>query len=146
MLHRIFLCLPATQVTADSLFLNRMGDQLDKAFLSSRCDGMLTTAIFSMFQNWLKFTSLALARCAIFLFTLSAYCWSIMEMLHIRTSSSLRCTVWQARITAVLLLSLGNIWRLLISDNPSDSLVGSTPDNWLQQYLPLLLSFHLPQN
>jgi len=47
--------LATYQVTADSLFLNRMGDQLDKAFLVAGAMGMLTTAIFSMFQNWLKF-------------------------------------------------------------------------------------------
>ena len=35
------------QVTADSLFLNRLGDQLDKAFLVAGALGILTTALFS---------------------------------------------------------------------------------------------------
>ena len=46
--------LATYQVTADSLFLNRMGDQLDKAFLVAGGLGMLTTALFSMFQNDMK--------------------------------------------------------------------------------------------
>ena len=61
--------LATYQVTADSLFLNRMGDQLDKAFMVAGAMGIITTALFSMFQNWLKFTSLALGSVAlIFLF------------------------------------------------------------------------------
>src|SRR5215510_14113641 len=69
--------LATYQVTADSLFLNRMGDQLDKAFLVAGGFGMLTTALFSMFQSRMKFTSLALGSVVlIFLFTLSAY-WLI---------------------------------------------------------------------
>ena len=48
------------QVTADSLFLNRLGDQLDKAFLIAGILGIITTALFSTAQSWIKFTTLAL--------------------------------------------------------------------------------------
>ena len=59
------------QVTADSLFLNRLGDQLDKAFLIAGILGIITTALFSTAQSWIKFTTLALASVGmIFLFTL----------------------------------------------------------------------------
>src|SRR5688500_5800200 len=62
------------QVTADSLFLNRLGDQLNKAFLIAGALGIVTTGLFSFFQNWIKFTTLALASILlIFAFTLSAY-------------------------------------------------------------------------
>jgi MFS family permease len=47
------------QVTADSLFLNRLGDQLDKAFLIAGLLGIVTTALFSFAQNWIKYTTLA---------------------------------------------------------------------------------------
>src|SRR5688500_5071548 len=62
------------QVTADSLFLNRLGDQLNKAFLIAGALGIITTGIFSFFQNWIKFTTLSLASVLlIFAFTLGAY-------------------------------------------------------------------------
>src|SRR3954470_10052421 len=62
------------QVTADSLFLNRLGDQLNKAFLIAGGLGIITTAVFSFFQNWIKFTTLALSSVTlIFIFSLSAY-------------------------------------------------------------------------
>src|SRR5688572_33492390 len=62
------------QVTADSLFLNRLGDQLNKAFLVAGALGIATTGMFSFFQNWIKFTTLSLASVIlIFLFTLGAY-------------------------------------------------------------------------
>ncbi len=38
------------QVTADSLFLNRMGDQLNKAFLAAGALGILSTGIFAFFR------------------------------------------------------------------------------------------------
>ena len=59
------------QVTADSMFLNRMGDQLDKAFLVAGGLGVLSTALFSFFQNRVKFTSVARFTFLLFLgFTL----------------------------------------------------------------------------
>ena len=62
------------QVTADSLFLNRLGDQLNKAFLIAGVFGIISTAAFSFFQNWIKFTTLALGSVLfIFSFTLAAY-------------------------------------------------------------------------
>ena len=49
------------QVTADSLFLNRMGDSLNRAFLIAGSLGIVTTALFSFFQNRIKFTTLTLS-------------------------------------------------------------------------------------
>jgi HEAT repeat protein/MFS family permease len=48
------------QVTAESLFLNKLSDQLDKAFLVSGLLGIISTAIFSYFQNRIRFIVLAL--------------------------------------------------------------------------------------
>ena len=65
------------QVTADSLFLNRLGNQLDRAFLIAGVLGIATTTLFSTAQSFIKFTTLALSSVAlIFAFTLGAY-WLI---------------------------------------------------------------------
>src|SRR5687768_14216905 len=62
------------QVTADSLFLNRLGHQLNKAFLIAGALGIITTGLFSFFQNRIKFTAVALGSVVlIFAFSLSAY-------------------------------------------------------------------------
>jgi ATP:ADP antiporter, AAA family len=67
------------QVTVDSMFLNRMGDQLNKAFLIAGALGMVSTMVFSFFQARLNFTSIALASVVLILaFTLSAY-WLLRE-------------------------------------------------------------------
>src|SRR6187455_389341 len=66
--------LATYQVTADSLFLNRMGAYLDKAFLIAGVMGIVTTSLFALFQNRIRFTTLALSSVLlIFLFTLSAF-------------------------------------------------------------------------
>src|SRR5690242_10010197 len=66
--------LATYQVTADSLFLNRMGEYLDKAFLVAVVMGIVTTSLFALFQNRIRFTTLALSSVLlIFIFTLSAF-------------------------------------------------------------------------
>ena len=117
--------LATYQVTADSLFLNRMGHQLDKAFLVAGALGILTTALFSMFQNWLKFTSLALGSVAlIFLFTLSAY-WLIhfgSQQYHDEFIFALYCMT--GPITAVLLLSFWGLFGRLFNFRQSKRIIG----------------------
>ncbi|MFN3840837.1 MAG: cyclic nucleotide-binding domain-containing protein [Cyclobacteriaceae bacterium] len=62
------------QVTADSLFLNRMGQYLDKAFLAAGVLGILSTATFSFFQNYIRFSILSLLVIGlIFSFTITVY-------------------------------------------------------------------------
>ena len=117
--------LATYQVTADSLFLNRMGDQLDKAFLVAGALGIVTTALFSAFQNWLKFTSLALGSVAlIFLFTLSAY-W----LIHFGNPAyqdhfifALYCMT--GPITAVFLLSFWGLFGRLFNFRQSKRIIG----------------------
>lgn len=48
------------QVTADSLFLNRLGEHLDKAFLLTGILGILSTAVFSFLQSFIRFSLLTL--------------------------------------------------------------------------------------
>lgn len=62
------------QVTADSLFLNRMGEYLDTAFLVAGILGIATTGIFSWLQNLVRFSVLTtIVTSIIFLFTLLVY-------------------------------------------------------------------------
>lgn len=117
--------LATYQVTADSLFLNRMGDQLDEAFLVAGALGIFTTALFSAFQNWLKFTSLALGSVAlIFVFTLSAY-WLIHYGNPVYQDDfifALYCMT--GPITAVLLLSFWGLFGRLFNFRQSKRIIG----------------------
>lgn len=113
------------QVTADSLFLNRLGGYLDKAFLVAGALGIITTSLFSFFQSRLRFTSLALVSVVLILaFTLAAY-W----LLHHAESE------WQdylifalyassGPVTAVLLLSFWGIFGRLFNFRQSKRIIG----------------------
>jgi MFS family permease len=113
------------QVTADTLFLNRLGDQLDRAFLIAGLLGIVTTALFSTAQNLIKFTTLALGSVAlIFSFSLSAY-W----LIHFGESEfqdyfifALYCMT--GPITAVLLLSFWGIFGRLFNFRQSKRIIG----------------------
>ncbi len=113
------------QVTADSLFLNRLGDQLNKAFLMAGAFGIISTALFSYLQNWIKFTTLALASILlIFAFTFSAYL-----LLHFGNPAwhnhyifALYCM--SGPITAVLLLSFWGIFGRLFNFRQSKRIIG----------------------
>lgn len=62
------------QVTADSLFLNRLGEHLDKAFLITGILGIVSTAIFSFLQSYIRFSLLTLlVIIGIFSFTVGVY-------------------------------------------------------------------------
>ncbi|MEX2235627.1 MAG: HEAT repeat domain-containing protein [Cyclobacteriaceae bacterium] len=113
------------QVTADSLFLNRLGDQLNKAFLMAGAFGILSTALFSFFQNWIKFTTLALVSILfIFAFTLAAYL-----LLHFGDPAwhnhyifAMYCM--SGPMTAILLLSFWGIFGRLFNFRQSKRIIG----------------------
>jgi AAA family ATP:ADP antiporter len=113
------------QVTADSLFLNRMGEYLDKAFLIAGALGIVTTATFSFFQNWIRFTTLALGSVVlIFIFTLSAF-WLLRfgdPQLHNTFVFALYCMT--GPITAILLLSFWGIFGRLFNFRQSKRIIG----------------------
>jgi ATP:ADP antiporter, AAA family len=113
------------QVTADSLFLNRLGDQLNKAFLIAGGLGIISTAIFSFFQNWIKFTTLALASVLlIFAFTFSAYLLLHFgdPSLHNTYIFAMYCMT--GPITAILLLSFWGIFGRLFNFRQSKRIIG----------------------
>ncbi|MBL7858283.1 MAG: cyclic nucleotide-binding domain-containing protein [Cyclobacteriaceae bacterium] len=113
------------QVTADSLFLNRMGDQLTKAFLIAGGLGIITTALFSFFQNWVKFTTLALVSVILISsFSLGAY-W----LLHYGNPEwhnffifTMYCMT--GPMTAVLLLSYWGVFGRLFNFRQSKRIIG----------------------
>jgi ATP:ADP antiporter, AAA family len=117
--------LATYQVTADSMFLNRLGDQLDRAFLIAGALGMLTTTIFSFFQNRINFTSVARATIVLILaFTLTAY-WLLQhgdQKFHDKFVFALY--VMTGPITAVLLLSFWGIFGRLFNFRQSKRIIG----------------------
>jgi AAA family ATP:ADP antiporter len=131
------------QVTADSLFLNRLGQHLNKAFLIAGSLGILTTALFSFFQNRIKFTTLTLASVLmIFLFTTSVHL-----MLRYGDPSSANRLIFiiycmTGPITAVLLLSFWGIFGRLFNFRQSKRIIG-----WIdtgQLIAAILASFLIP--
>lgn len=113
------------QVTADSLFLNRLGDQLDKAFLIAGILGIITTALFSTFQSWIKFTTLALGSVGlIFLFTLSVYYLIHFGDLAFQDYYIFALYCMTGPITAVLLLSFWGIFGRLFNFRQSKRIIG----------------------
>ncbi|MFN5170770.1 MAG: HEAT repeat domain-containing protein [Cyclobacteriaceae bacterium] len=61
------------QNTADSLFLNRMSQHLDKAFLASGLLGIIATGAFSFFQSRVKFINLAIIGISLIVAQVSAF-------------------------------------------------------------------------
>ncbi|HEX8040368.1 MAG TPA: HEAT repeat domain-containing protein [Chryseosolibacter sp.] len=113
------------QVTADSLFLNRLGDQLNRAFLMAGALGIISTGLFSFFQNWIKFTTLALASVLIiFAFTFACYL-----LLHYTDPAAHNVYIFAmycmtGPMTAVLLLSFWGIFGRLFNFRQSKRIIG----------------------
>lgn len=113
------------QVTADSLFLNRLGEQLNRAFLIAGALGIITTGLFSFFQNWVKFTTLSLVSVLLlFAFTLGAYLLLHFgdPRWHPRYIFALYCMT--GPMTAVLLLSFWGIFGRLFNFRQSKRIIG----------------------
>lgn len=113
------------QVTADSLFLNRLGDQLNKAFLIAGGLGILTTAIFSFFQDWIKFTTLTLSSVLLtFAFTLTAYLMLHFAPVGWHDTCIFALYCMSGPITAILLLNFWGLFGRLFNFRQSKRIVG----------------------
>jgi AAA family ATP:ADP antiporter len=113
------------QVTADSLFLNRLGDQLNKAFLIAGALGIISTATFSFFQNWIKFTTLSLASILlIFAFTLGVFLLLQYSDPRLHNSYIFALYCMSGPITAILLLSFWGIFGRLFNFRQSKRIIG----------------------
>jgi ATP:ADP antiporter, AAA family len=130
------------QVTADSLFLSRLGDQLNKAFLVAGVLGIATTAVYSFFQNRIRFSVLTV--CAVLL--ISVFTAGIYYMLHERPDLedklifALYCM--SGPLTAILLLSFWGTFGRLFNFRQSKRIIG-----WIdtgQLIAAILASFVIP--
>jgi ATP:ADP antiporter, AAA family len=113
------------QVTADSLFLNRLGDQLNRAFIIAGALGIITTGVFSFFQNIIRFTTLVLGSVIlIFFFSLGAYLLLEFgaEEYHNTFVFALYCMT--GPLTAVLLLSYWGLFGRLFNFRQSKRIIG----------------------
>jgi AAA family ATP:ADP antiporter len=113
------------QVTADSLFLNRLGNQLNKAFLIAGGLGIISTALFSYFQNKVKFTTLAQASVlSILVFSVGIYL--LLEFTPIKFHDyyifALYCM--SGPLTAILLLSFWGLFGRLFNFRQSKRIIG----------------------
>jgi hypothetical protein len=113
------------QVTADSMFLTRLGDQLDRAFLLAGVLGIVTTGLFSFFQSRVRFTSIALISVLlIFVFTLSAFALLEYGDHDLHDTFVFALYIMTGPITAVLLLSFWGIFGRLFNFRQSKRIIG----------------------
>lgn len=113
------------QVTADSLFLNKMGDQLNKAFLAAGALGIISTGLFSFFQNRVNFTTLSLSAILLIAgFSYAAY-W-LLEHGDPAWHNYYIFTVYcmSGPMTAVLLLSFWGTFGRLFNFRQSKRIIG----------------------
>lgn len=113
------------QVTADSLFLNRLGNELNKAFLIAGGLGIVTTAIFSFFQNWIRFTTLALVSVVlIFCFSVTAYLLLEFGKAEYHNTFIFLLYCMSGPLTAILLLSYWGLFGRLFNFRQSKRIIG----------------------
>lgn len=121
----IGIFLATYQVTAEALFLNKLSDQLNKAFLVSGLLGIFTTALFSFFQNRIRFIVLSILSIVLIIAsTLSLYYFYHfgVDELQDNTLFLMYCLI--GPITAVLLLCYWGIFGRLFNFKQSKRIIG----------------------
>ena len=113
------------QVTAESLFLNKLSNQLDKAFLISGALGIVSTIIFSFFQNRIKFVTLTIF--SIFLIVIATFLLYYLyhnsnENIQNGTLFIMYCLI--GPMTAILLLCYWGIFGRLFNFKQSKRIIG----------------------
>jgi ATP:ADP antiporter, AAA family len=131
------------QVTADSIFLNRLGEYLDKAFLAAGILGILSTALFSYFQTVIRFSILTQVSVAlILLFTVAVY-----VLLHYGNPEWHNAVIFtmycgSGPMIAILLLSYWGTFGRLFNFRQTKSIIG-----WIdtgQLVAAIIASFVIP--
>lgn len=131
------------QITADSIFLNRLGNYLDKAFLAAGALGILTTFLFSSLQNVMRFSLLTQFSVALILtFTLAVYI-----LIHYGNPDWHNAVIFtmycgSGPIIALLLLCYWGTFGRLFNFKQSKSIIG-----WIdtgQLVAAILASFLIP--
>ncbi len=128
-------------VTAESLFLNQLSDQLDRAFLASGIFGIVSTVLFSFLQNRIKFSTLTtFSILTIVLFTLAVYVMYNFgdPQYHDEVLFTMYCLA--GPMTAVLLLCYWGIFGRLFNFRQSKRIIG-----WIDtgQLVASILAFFL---
>lgn len=128
-------------VTAESLFLNQLADQLDRAFLVSGIFGIVSTLLFSFLQNRIKFSTLTTSSIlGIVLFTLGVYLMYNYgdTAYHDEVLFTMYCLA--GPMTAVLLLCYWGIFGRLFNFRQSKRIIG-----WIDtgQLIASILAFFL---
>jgi len=121
----IGIFLATYQVTAESLFLNKLSHQLNKAFLVSGLLGIFTTALFSYFQNRIRFIALSILSIVLIIAaTLGLYYFYHfgVEEIQDQTLFLMYCLI--GPITAVLLLCYWGIFGRLFNFKQSKRIIG----------------------
>ncbi len=113
------------QVTAESLFLNKLSDQLDKAFLVSGVLGIVTTLLFSFFQNRIRFVTLTI----ISFMLIVAATFAIYFAYHTTDVTLQKNTLFLmfcliGPMTAILLLCYWGIFGRLFNFKQSKRIIG----------------------
>ena len=131
------------QVTADSIFLNRLGQYLDKAFLAAGILGIVSTALFSYFQSVIRFSILTqISVGIILLFTVVVY-----MLLHYGNPEWQTIVIFtmycgSGPMIAILLLSYWGTFGRLFNFRQTKSIIG-----WIdtgQLVAAILASFLIP--
>lgn len=113
------------QVTAESLFLNKLSNKLDLAFLVSGVLGIVSTLVFTFFQNRLKFVTLTIG--SIVLIIVATF--SIYYFYHFADEGVQDITLFimyclAGPITAILLLCYWGIFGRLFNFKQSKRIIG----------------------
>lgn len=131
------------QVTADSLFLNRLGQYLDVAFLISGALGIVLSGIFIWLQNTVRFSVLTtLVTLSVFLFTVAIYIILNYGNEQWREPAVFAMYCASGPIVALLLLSYWGIFGRLFNFRQSKSIIG-----WIdtgQLVAAIVASFSIP--
>nr|HNH61894.1 hypothetical protein [Cyclobacteriaceae bacterium] len=131
------------QVTADSIFLNKLGQYLDKAFLVAGILGIVSTGLFSYFQSVIRFSTLTQISVAIILmFTVAVH-----FLLHFGDPAWHNVVIFTmycgtGPMIAVLLLSYWGTFGRLFNFRQTKSIIG-----WIdtgQLVAAILASFVIP--
>ena len=126
-------------VTAESLFLSQLSDQLNNAFLFAGILGIASTLLFSFFQNKIKFSSLTIS-CMILIIMAVTLVYVLYRFgpreLHAEVLFAMYCLT--GPVTAILLLCYWGIFGRLFNFKQSKRIIG-----WIDtgQLIACILAF-----
>jgi AAA family ATP:ADP antiporter len=126
-------------VTADSLFLSQLSDQLNNAFLFAGILGIACTGLFSFFQNKIKFSSLTIA-CMLLVVASVTVVYALYRFgpkeYHNEVLFAMYCLT--GPVTAILLLCYWGIFGRLFNFKQSKRIIG-----WIDtgQLIAAILAF-----